>query len=312
MASWSEKPAYRSIRLPRHRLNTVAKRLLSSSPSPRSTSSQTSLITVVCISDTHNTQPELPLGDLLIHAGDLSVDGSFDEIQTQLTWLSAQPHTHKIVIAGNHEVLLDPDFIKAHPERDYPSNRGRTSRDLIWRSVRYLQDESISLHFHKKDSLEGTTRTLNIYGSPWTPRYGLSAFQRRRGEDIWTDKVPSNTDVLVTHGPPYKHLDGALSSGCRYLAQEVERSRPRLVVFGHIHVGRGQEDIVFDGLRKSYESVRAGEAGWMTIMFMALQVLCTWLVPVKFRKCTTTTLVNAAVVSGDRHEYQHPSIVVKI
>ncbi|KAG8627793.1 hypothetical protein KVT40_003666 [Elsinoe batatas] len=68
-------------------------------------------IRVVCVSDTHNYKPVLPEGDLLIHAGDLSEKGTFKEIQDQLDWLKKQPHRHKVVIAGNHDLLLDPEFV---------------------------------------------------------------------------------------------------------------------------------------------------------------------------------------------------------
>ena len=63
-------------------------------------------VKIVCISDTHNTQPEVPPGDILIHAGDLSQSGSIEEIQAQLDWLKAQPHEHKVFIAGNHDLAF--------------------------------------------------------------------------------------------------------------------------------------------------------------------------------------------------------------
>lgn len=50
-----------------------------------------------------------------MHAGDLSQYGTFNEIQAQLSWLSAQTHEHKIVVAGNHDLLLDKVFVEAHP-----------------------------------------------------------------------------------------------------------------------------------------------------------------------------------------------------
>lgn len=88
-------------------------------------------IRIVCISDTHNLQPELPDGDLLLHAGDLSQRGSFDEIQAQLDWLNAQPHKQKIVIAGNHDLLLDPEFVDRFPERII-ERAGTARSDLRW------------------------------------------------------------------------------------------------------------------------------------------------------------------------------------
>jgi Calcineurin-like phosphoesterase len=71
-------------------------------------------ITIVCISDPHNSKPSLPDGDILLHYGDLSQYGTFAEIQAQLDWLNSQPHKHKIVIAGNHNLILDESFVKAH------------------------------------------------------------------------------------------------------------------------------------------------------------------------------------------------------
>jgi hypothetical protein len=74
-------------------------------------------VKIVCILDTHNCTPVLPEGDILIHAGDLSHHGSFAEIQAQLDWLRTQPHAHKVVIAGNHDLLTDAAFVDRHPER---------------------------------------------------------------------------------------------------------------------------------------------------------------------------------------------------
>ncbi|KAF5542566.1 rhamnogalacturonate lyase C [Fusarium napiforme] len=64
-------------------------------------------ISIVCISDTHNSQPRLPFGDVLIHAGDLTQSGSLGELKATIAWLNSQPHTHKIIVVGNHDILLD-------------------------------------------------------------------------------------------------------------------------------------------------------------------------------------------------------------
>lgn len=64
-------------------------------------------VTVICVSDTHNYQPCLPPGDILIHAGDLTQSGTYEELQAALNWLKRQPCTYKIVVTGNHDVLLD-------------------------------------------------------------------------------------------------------------------------------------------------------------------------------------------------------------
>ena len=60
---------------------------------------------IVCISDTHNQTPKLPPGDVLIHAGDLTNQGSYSELQKTVDWLERSDFDAKIVIAGVHYLL---------------------------------------------------------------------------------------------------------------------------------------------------------------------------------------------------------------
>lgn len=59
----------------------------------------------VLISDTHNATPggafQLPPGDVLIHAGDLTNQGSFKELQRTVKWIEEADYEIKIVIAGS-------------------------------------------------------------------------------------------------------------------------------------------------------------------------------------------------------------------
>lgn len=55
---------------------------------------------IVCISDTHNQTPKLPQGDVLIHAGDLTNQGSFSELEKTVKWLESTDFQAKIVVAG--------------------------------------------------------------------------------------------------------------------------------------------------------------------------------------------------------------------
>lgn len=58
----------------------------------------------VCISDTHNSFPgagfKLPPGDVLIHAGDLTNQGSYAELEKTVKWMEEADFEVKIVIAG--------------------------------------------------------------------------------------------------------------------------------------------------------------------------------------------------------------------
>ena len=59
----------------------------------------------VCLSDTHNASPpdafQLPKGDVLIHAGDLTKQGSFEELRKTLDWIEQADFEIKIVVAGS-------------------------------------------------------------------------------------------------------------------------------------------------------------------------------------------------------------------
>jgi hypothetical protein len=96
----------------------------------------------------------------------------------------------------------------------------------------YLQDEAVEI--------EG----LRIWGSPWQPEFLDWAFNLPRGAALrekW-DRIPSGTDVLITHGPPQgvlDRVDEGRREGCADLLNAVARVRPRLHLFGHIHEGYG-------------------------------------------------------------------------
>ncbi len=178
---------------------------------------------IVCLSDTHNANEQIavPDGDILIHAGDATITGTFDEILKFDKWFANLPHKIKIFVAGNHDWLFETNNSYA--------------RALLSRNVIYLQDSFIEI--------EG----LKIYGSPWQPRFFDWAFNLNRGAELaekWK-LIPNDTDILITHGPPFGILDEVPrqfwveNTGCEELIKKVEEIRPKLHLFGHIHCGYG-------------------------------------------------------------------------
>ncbi|KAG6005671.1 hypothetical protein E4U21_007787 [Claviceps maximensis] len=306
---------------------------------------ETPSIRIVCISDTHNKQPTLPPGDILIHAGDLTENGSFEEVQRGLRWLSSQPHRYKVFVAGNHDVLFHDAFLEKYPERRY--GQTLTKRDLDWGSVTYLQDSLVTLDIPVEDREQSTTRpaqntmrtdedfakaeqhskpsitrrSITIFGSPWTPRYGVSAFQYHPSDaqhwgNIFASLDNKKPQIVVTHGPPHLHLDRRdfHRAGCPHLAEEIHRIRPRLCVFGHIHASYGREDSTLDGIQRIHEEVSRGWAGWGGIMWMATMVLWARVRHIFSASVAdkSITFVNAAVVGGPRNELQNAPIVVDL
>jgi Icc-related predicted phosphoesterase len=175
---------------------------------------------IVAISDTHGLyrRIKIPAGDVLIHAGDMTRHGRLDEMDDFNEFLGTLPHPCKLIIAGNHDFSFE-----SHPAE----SQRRLSNGT------YLQDRGISV------------QGVNFYGSPWQPQFRDMAFNLARGpalQDKWR-LIPQETDVLITHGPPRGQRDRSLLSGpvgCRDLMETVERIKPVLHIFGHIHEAAGQ------------------------------------------------------------------------
>jgi Icc-related predicted phosphoesterase len=185
---------------------------------------------IVCLSDTHNCNEQIavPDGDLLIHAGDATINGTQYEVEQFLQWFSALPHRFKIFVAGNHDRLYETNNRLA---RLLTANYG----------IKYLQDSAFGF--------EG----LKIYGSPWQPRFFDWAFNLQRGAELaakWR-LIPDDTDILITHGPPHGILDEVPrqfwteNTGCEELigrVEELSRNNLKLHIFGHIHCGYGRTE----------------------------------------------------------------------
>lgn len=177
-------------------------------------------VRLVIIADTHGLHDslELPEGDVLIHAGDLTKRGAVPEVRAFDRYLGTLPFEHRIVIAGNHDFCF-----QQQPEE---------ARRLLTNAV-YLEDEAVVI------------RGIKFYGSPWQPWFFDWAFNLHRGAPIrekW-QLIPRNTDVLITHGPPAGFGDRTVSGdkvGCEELSKVIEKVRPRVHAFGHIHEGYGQ------------------------------------------------------------------------
>ena len=280
-------------------LLTITKWLYTHQPPISAPTRRKNSIKIVCISDTHTAQPTLPHGDVLVHAGDLTINGTFVEMQRQISWLDGVPHAHKIVIAGNHDLLLDTACYAHHANlfnevgSEKTEKKRRRRQDLNWGSITYLQDCSAAI------CVRG--RIVRVFGAPRTPRYGNWAFQyaKTRAGDVWTGVVPEGTDVLVTHGPAKGHLDRD-GAGCQALLQELWRVRSKVHVCGHIHVGRGVEVLDWGWLQWCYDRMCIEDGGALMRMGNLIAAIvawvCVWLryLVLGVRREGRSTIINAA------------------
>lgn len=257
----------------------------------------TNPVQIVCLSDTHNAHAsvQVPDGDILIHAGDLTQSGSLKELQEALNWIRAQPHPIKVVIAGNHELLLDAKL---------SGNSIQTSSDrenIDWGDIIYLENNEVTICCPNGQQ-------LRVYGSPYSPRHGNWAFQYPRSEDVWANSVPEGIDILITHGPPLAHLD-LLKSGCPHLLQTLWKVRPRLHIFGHIHEGAGVEWVTFSRLQDAYERTIASQGGFRNLLFTAWEFFKGYPGLAAEAKCL---LVNPSIVGGLRDNERREPVKVLI
>jgi len=176
---------------------------------------------ICCISDTHMLHDEIedmPDADILIHSGDFCRVGEEREVKEFNRWLGTlkDKYNHIVVIAGNHD-----KFFESNPEE----------AEAIMTNCTYLMDSSVEINGFK------------IYGSPWQPWFYGWAFNVPRMiiHKKW-EKIPSDTDILITHGPAHGYggrTNGGDEAGCKSLLEKIEEVKPLLHICGHIHEGYG-------------------------------------------------------------------------
>lgn len=194
------------------------------------------MVKIVAISDTHGKFNKLtiPSCDLLISCGDYSFTGALHEVRNFHKWLNKQPAVYIVSLNGNHEREVQNNF--------------QVSKQIAL-------EQCPRAHFMEEGSLE--IEGFKIWLSAYTPTFFNWGYMKDRGPEIkehW-DRIPDDTEVLVTHGPPYGILDKALHQhaaghtveqfvGCVDLLNRVkELKNLKHHFFGHIHGSYGHVSI---------------------------------------------------------------------
>lgn len=174
---------------------------------------------ILHLSDTHGSHRrlrKLPGADILVHSGDFTMNGSEQEAIDFMNWFCDLDYPHKIFICGNHDDCLYGATI-----------------DGLDDNVHYLCNSGVEIN------------GIKFYGVPMFMNDCITDRQSRFYEDI-----PTDTDVLITHTPPYGILD--FDDGINYGSEEIlvrlSDIKPRMHLFGHIHAQHGikrQDSIIF-------------------------------------------------------------------
>lgn len=196
---------------------------------------------ICAISDTHDNhrQITIPDCDVLVVAGDFTchrnpITANYTDFND---WLRTVPAKRKIVVAGNHDTLFE---------------QNPTLARSILSEATYLQDSGVVI--------DG----VNFWGSPWTPFFASWAFMKpdEMLKEYW-DKIPDETEVLITHGPAHNILDktlhygktpegehvGSFSLREHFVDRMPEKLKLKAHIFGHIHEDYG---IYYDGVVRAY------------------------------------------------------------
>lgn len=176
----------------------------------------------------------MPGGDILIHSGDATGSGRLSETIEFLDWFADQDYSYLVFVPGNHDEIfeLNPSLMKD---------------ECAKRNIILLMDSGTEIN------------GIKIWGSPVQPWFYDWSFNRRRTKeeadkfgggfikDHW-DLIPADTEILITHGPPYQILDyvprpwgGMEEVGCVELRRWIDQSKVKLHIFGHIHYAAGHK-----------------------------------------------------------------------
>ena len=188
------------------------------------------------ISDTHGQAQSLGklAGDVLIHCGDMfnlfkTTDAAIQRVDD---WFGQQEFDLILCIGGNHDLELEQKlYSQAQP----------------FKNAIFLHGASYEF------------QGIKFYGAPWVPELSGQAFYKSDAElkDEW-QVVPRDTDVLITHTPPFGVLDKSTQGmilGCKHLAKAVREIKPKLHCFGHVHASSG----VYQGKHTTF--INAAVAG---------------------------------------------------
>lgn len=189
---------------------------------------------LVATSDCHGhlARASIPPGDVLILAGDIlanrsgtpDIDAAFqlNAVRELDEYCGGLGFKHVVMIAGNHDWVFERY-----------KDAARSLKNII-----YLEDSGTEI--------DG----VKFWGSPHQPWFYDWAFNwPRDGAELahYWSLIPKDTDVLITHGPPYGILDLPFGkgdpAGCRLLLKRVNEVKPRVHVFGHIHGSYGSKHI---------------------------------------------------------------------
>ena len=191
-------------------------------------------IRIVLISDTHNRHRalQMPEGDILIHAGDFTNNGTEKEIKDFDTWLASLDYQHKILVPGNHDTGTEEKaLLRDASQRE---KQGESLQATEVTSATVLRGEMVEVMGLKIFGLPDTLDPYNLLW--WAYKADTEEEMKERAGGVSSAPV----DLLISHSPPWGIGDtchNGQRAGSRGLREIVLSANqpPKLWAFGHIH-----------------------------------------------------------------------------
>lgn len=168
------------------------------------------MMRLIIVSDTHERHTKLnnfPDGDVFVHCGDILMTSRVSSIRAGVRklywfneWLKEIPCKHKLVIAGNHDGVME--------------KIGKTAVQKILSSAIYLENSLVEID------------QIKFWGTPYSSGKSINkAFQSEKFTMATIQSAPtSGVDILLTHGQ------------CPELEERVPHS---VHLWGHSHSSYG-------------------------------------------------------------------------
>ena len=214
------------------------------------------------LSDIHGDMPikkdrkELATCDIVCLCGDVFEGTSMDDFANWqiVEWMKSLTDTGKRVIMtpGNHDIMLYKGWLKKNnlPIDEYCRH--------IWKAYPLTTEELKEKCRCEVLIDEGTeVEGIKIYSTPWCPLFYNWSFMKDEKElfEIFS-KIPSDTNVLLTHTPPKKDskdwdidvsdYDRNVHCGSDSLYKAIdERLTGAGIYCGHIHSGSHKQGSFF-------------------------------------------------------------------
>ncbi|KAK3987690.1 Metallo-dependent phosphatase-like protein [Cladorrhinum sp. PSN332] len=191
--------------------------------------------------------------DVVLHCGDMTMIGGLSNYKKAISRLAAINAEIKIVIPGNHDVSLDPEWWAANliEDEDDPSEPEKAA--ALFNNARESGIQFLSGAGAHTFTLK-TGLSFSLYASPYTPDFNGYAFPYFPHEDVFNEaatRIPEHVAIIMTHGPGLTSYTLDLGRdgehcGCPKLFNAVRRVKPLIHCFGHIHEGYGVQSISWE------------------------------------------------------------------